>query len=262
MSKYYIRQSIAALLLVLCISTDARAPSPTPSPASVASVSAPQSQPDAEVIALRAQLELMRQYDQRLLNTVYYALTALGGVVVLVLGLGWYTNFRLYKHDIDVLRQELKVLLNEEVNKFRQELKNEVDEHREPLTAASREAVNAGTAELREEITKIGYGLTHVEFAMRIREARDREGKNDFEGAIHGYLLILKDTLSYEEDFREARAISLEGVQRVLVKAHPSAELASNIIEITDQLPRSYSADVINIRKLVEAGRAQNFQRP
>ena len=55
---------------------------------------------------LRAQLEVMKQYDQRLLNTVYWALGTLAAVAAALVGFGWFANFRVYERDKNALAQE------------------------------------------------------------------------------------------------------------------------------------------------------------
>lgn len=105
------------LVLSLNVSVSAQPPSPTialtPTPAS----SPPQSNPNDEVIALRAQIEIMRQYDQKLLDTVYWALGVLVGITLLVVGLGWYTNFKVYKRDVEDLKRDFKNELLPELTK-------------------------------------------------------------------------------------------------------------------------------------------------
>lgn len=82
-----------------------------------------QGQSDTEKSAiLQSQIELMRQYEDRILQTVYWSLGGMITVVVLIAGFGWFANFRLYEHDKKVLRQELLQLLTHEMEKIHKEL--------------------------------------------------------------------------------------------------------------------------------------------
>jgi hypothetical protein len=86
---------------------------PAPLPAS------PSPPPECdEARLLRAQLETMREYDQRLLATVYWALGGLFVIIGIVGGLNWFFTFRLYERDRDSLRHELTM----ELQRVRQEL--------------------------------------------------------------------------------------------------------------------------------------------
>ncbi|MBK8465763.1 MAG: hypothetical protein IPL32_08025 [Chloracidobacterium sp.] len=57
---------------------------------------------------LRAQRDLMSRYDQRLLDTVYYALGGLATTILVVITLGWISNFRVYKNDLNEMKRELR----------------------------------------------------------------------------------------------------------------------------------------------------------
>src|SRR5215471_17822225 len=58
-------------------------PTPIPQPTAIP-------QPDPEVLILRAQLEQMRDTDSRILDTVYWALSFVGGLAVLLIGYNWF----------------------------------------------------------------------------------------------------------------------------------------------------------------------------
>lgn len=64
-------------------------------------------QVDTTLLVLRAQLAVMREYDQRLLDTIHWSL---GGIVTAALVLvtaGWFANFRIYERDKLALQREL-----------------------------------------------------------------------------------------------------------------------------------------------------------
>lgn len=72
---------------------------------------APQDNNDEEVAALKAQLDVMKDYNGKILNNVYFALGGAACVVLIVLGLSWYTNSRVYNRDIDLLKKDIISLL-------------------------------------------------------------------------------------------------------------------------------------------------------
>src|SRR6266581_4289412 len=67
--------------------------------------------PDSTLIALRAQLELMRSFQDSLLSTVYWSLGVLLVIVAVLVGFGWFANFRVYQRDLEGLKRELEVLV-------------------------------------------------------------------------------------------------------------------------------------------------------
>lgn len=62
---------------------------------------------DSTLLILRTQLETTQGFQSDLLQTVYWAL---GGVFVLVgllLAVGWYANFKVYRRDLDLMRDDI-----------------------------------------------------------------------------------------------------------------------------------------------------------
>ncbi len=90
------------------------APPASPPPQTVAATSAQ----DGSAIA-RAELDTVREYDQRLLSTVYWSFSGVFLLVVLIGGVNWFTNYRLYERERDSLRQTLKLDAQEEAIKLR-----------------------------------------------------------------------------------------------------------------------------------------------
>ena len=61
-----------------------------------------------QVKLLEAQLQMTRDYQGSLLDTVYWALSGVFIVVSLLLGFGWLVNFKVYERDKEVLKAELE----------------------------------------------------------------------------------------------------------------------------------------------------------
>lgn len=80
--------------------------------------------PDEQTIALRAQLDVMRKYDEMLLSTVYWSLGTIALIAVLLTGYSWYTNYRVYERDREFLRAEMRSLLQQELANARNTLED------------------------------------------------------------------------------------------------------------------------------------------
>lgn len=106
---------LLATLMQLALPVFAEAPKPQ---ASNADVSAPKKSDSPEttelsaakqqVKLLEAQLQMTRDYQRSLLETVYWALSGVFIVVSLLLGFGWLVNFKVYERDKEVLKAELE----------------------------------------------------------------------------------------------------------------------------------------------------------
>lgn len=84
-----------------------------------ASPVADRSKPDAaeasaEIQVLKAQLQTMKDYDDRILATVYWALGGIAGLAVVLCGYSWYNNNLLFEREKELTRKELRILLQED----------------------------------------------------------------------------------------------------------------------------------------------------
>jgi len=67
--------------------------------------------PAQEVIALKSQIDIMREYDQKLLTTVYWSLTTVAGLALVLVGFSWFTNWRVYERDKVALQEDMEAKL-------------------------------------------------------------------------------------------------------------------------------------------------------
>lgn len=115
---------------------------------------------DPRVPILEAQLELMRQYDARLLSTVDGSINILLVLVALFVGANWVVNFFMYRRDKASLQQELRRLVQEEINT----VKNEADEHYKILSGNLRSEIDN---KLRDEFIAIDDKLKDVQLYLK-----------------------------------------------------------------------------------------------
>ena len=222
------------LIVVLGAPMYAQTPSPTFTPIIV---NLPQSQTEPEKLAvLQAQLNLMREYDQRLLNTVYWSLGGMGGVILLVIGLGWYTNFRLYTRELDTLRDSLK-------REIQATLRAEMSDAAEK---AGRDAVR----EIESTVRTLGRDMKFMKYDLLKTEAERWKVGGYTANAIMSYAEMAEVAL--EAKFEIYVSEALDNLRKTFreVESIPSGH-AKRVTEIINRLPPEYIADVEAIRKLL-----------
>ncbi len=118
--------------------------------------------PSGQEAALKAELELVREYDARMQNTVYWSLGVVVLVTVLLAGFSWYTNFKVYDRDLNNLRTELTIFVEQEMSSSRSKLNEllsnkikEISSSQEKLVSDIREEMG----NLREHAGKIAINL-------------------------------------------------------------------------------------------------------
>jgi hypothetical protein len=127
---------------------------------------------DPRIPVLEAQLELMRQYDARLLSTVDGAINILLVLVALFVGANWAVNFFMYRRDKASLQQELRYLVQEEITT----VKNEVNKHYEVLAENLKSEIdnklqNESIA-LDEKLKDIQLYLKRLDYAVNVLESQ------------------------------------------------------------------------------------------
>lgn len=74
------------------------------------------------LIILRTQNELIKSYHESLLNTVYWSLGTLVAAAALLVGFGWWTNFRMHETDKIRLKEEIQTMISDMESKISVEL--------------------------------------------------------------------------------------------------------------------------------------------
>ncbi len=110
---------------------------------------------DPELITLRAQNKIIKEYQSSLLDTVYWALAAVFAVAVILAGFGWFTNFKVYeadklrlKEDFNARSKELEANLEAKLSSNHVELLKTVEGKLDALV----ERLSRDMSALRDEL--------------------------------------------------------------------------------------------------------------
>jgi hypothetical protein len=74
------------------------------------------------------------ELSTRLLNTVYWSLGTLATVTALLIGFGWFANFRVYERDKGAMRTELLTEIGAERSRISDDLRTKHDQLAVDLT--------------------------------------------------------------------------------------------------------------------------------
>lgn len=100
-------------------------------------------------------IELTGQLDQKLLTTVYWCLGTLVGIFLLLIGLNWFTNFRMHEREVAALRNELSAGLENARSALEQANAKVIEELKNKLADAAKATAEAAVAPLQSQLSTI-----------------------------------------------------------------------------------------------------------
>jgi hypothetical protein len=156
----------------------------------------------------------------------------MGAVVILVVGLGWYTNFRIYKRDLEDIKRDVMSIKQTALSSLRDEML---------------EAVRATTKNEFKEVRRMRYDLLKSEAEQHEAKAFKRSFLGASIKMVNTAIEIGSDHyISEALDFLK-RDIKLGGVD------YPPTVV--DITQMIDSLPNQHAIEVDNIRKALRAAR-------
>jgi uncharacterized protein YejL (UPF0352 family) len=229
MLQGFLRLLLCGIVLHFCMAVVCAQSAPDTPPAA-----SPTIKSESENLAvLRAQLETMRAYDQRLLATVYYALAGIGSAVLLVVRLGWYTNFRLYRRDVEDLKGSIK----SQISALARDLEPKL---RQVASEAGQQAVQSSLRSLKE----LQYEQTKAEAEKWERDGIDAN-------ALITYARAIDFALDISPDFQIPHI--LDEMVRILKKkkAILTALVIGRVNAQLVKIPAEYTQAVDAVRNLI-----------
>jgi hypothetical protein len=218
-----------------------------------------------QVHVLEAQLKLMREYDARLLGTVYWSLATVATLALILVGFGWYVNFRVYERDKASLLHELKALVRENLAKSESELQGT---HRHAITKLSEELrisverdqqsfrhdVDDKVAALKSEIDGAKCELCAVNFTLCEKEAERSAHVPD------NVLLFARQMLSWalqeQNEYHVGRALD-RILSAVMEGAEPNAMMIMDLDPLLRDVPAGHRMSVNAIQEALQKLRSR-----
>lgn len=216
-------------------------------------------QSSVEIAILKAQLEVMRQYDQRLLNTVYWALGGIAGILILIVGLGWYTNFRLHKREVE----ELKVDYRREINDLKSQHKSFFEDlrtqYQEGLVKLEKELKPSLTKDIKaiveSKITYVGSEVKNLKLDLLVLQIEGHKKVDSEYGVLMGSMDAIELSFQIRDWFADELIDNLEEYLSKKTRSF-SATTISEIHARLSKFPSNYTKAAEAIMLKLSASRA------
>jgi hypothetical protein len=197
-----------------------------------------------ELAVLRAQLQVMTSYDQRLLATVYWALGALGTLGAAIIGFGWFTNFKIYERDKDALRSALSADIQAELAKLRSELSAEVSKE-----------IKGNLSQLERNVGILINKQKLLEIDQEMRVAEESKQKGLIKASLREMRRALQLAIQVEASMKVGEILDeMKAVLDILdaKRTVPDSDDTHRVMETLGKVPDSFQVTVDAIRQRLQ----------
>jgi signal transduction histidine kinase len=168
--------TIAALFVAVHSNAVAQASAPSSSITQTTTVAAV----TTELTVVKADLEASRRFQEQVLSTVYWSLGVVAALAVLLVGYGWWTNFRVYDRDRQLLDRELRAMVQYEARRIADEQRATADKQAAELSQSLAKAVTTAEAHASAVLkTLVDEALKKIAAQVSQLKDSDRELRND-----------------------------------------------------------------------------------
>lgn len=131
-----------------------------------------------QIKILEEQLKTTKEYESALLETVYWALSGVFVVVGLLLGFGWFANFKVYERDRDSLKSDIDATIRSKAEELIQLIKAEIEAREKELNVRVDRALSKSEQSLKKSITDVESRLLSLELNVLKEKMKTNPSKN------------------------------------------------------------------------------------
>ncbi|WP_313442759.1 hypothetical protein [Stenotrophomonas sp.] len=188
-----------------------------------------------EVALLRAQLQYSKDFQDSLLSTVYWALGGTFVLVGLLLGFGWFANFKVYERDKIAMKTELEALIIAKITDLN--ISSVVSEEVKLASARGEAATMASMTQISNALEAISEKVFRIELArLKLKmesNASDSMALTDALGVME--LCVLRDP----DELPDVMRFMLNKIEK---GGKLTAGEITRVSKVLDRLPAHYGA--------------------
>jgi len=209
----------------------------------------------AVVVALRAQLEVMREFDQKILTTVYWSLGGLVLVTGLLLGFGWFANFRVYERDKIAMTRDVEATLRESFlereAKHQEAVRGELEAAKRSLTQMATKAAESAVTTVRNQLSVVRVDVLSLQYEANSAEATRWIEQKVHDNAIISHFRMLEIAVQTENPYNISE--SLDAIRADIKRgAKLSSVMKAMHLPILEKLPANLRTTAESIRAAID----------
>ncbi len=196
---------------------------------------------------LRAQLETTKRFQADILSTVHWSLGVLVAISIILVGFGWYANFRVYERDKQSLREEVHSQMKLGLDKLNLAVESKQSESLKLISEQITKETQEAHSSLRDHIEKnkinsermlgaVVSDIKHLKIKLFKIERDHWIEKKVIHNALARSISILELAMSVRDFHTISEALDM--VHNDLVEIHKDRSIpdAIDITELTELL--------------------------
>lgn len=204
---------------------------------------------------------MMSDHNDKLLSTVYWSLGVIFTITILLIGFGWFANFKIYERDKDIIRQEITGHLKTEFLKLTEDNETRINENinkiKEISKSHGKDAANNIKSELMNIINNNSSDINDLMYEMYSMKASNYESREIYNNALYYYLKIIQLSIKMKYEWRVAN--TLDKIKSLCMQKSfkPTAEDITDLTSMFNDLPSKFSIVIKEIKDLL--GKRESF---
>gem|GEM_PF-6011591 len=232
-----------------------------------------------ELILAKAELAASLRFQDQVLTTVYWSLGTIAGLAILLVGYGWWSNFRIYDRDKQSLERELMVLLDKETNELKEQLRvdmvkkisdasasldkdlktaeERVSKSFETLLESNYNKTRAQLSQLTKKQEGILEKIYEIELAKTINERQEAIDKRMYRNALQDSVSALEIALKLSFEYRVGEVLDLvtEDINNALTSKEIPIDnyLIGQLVGVLDKVQGDHAHAAAGLKSKVPA---------
>jgi hypothetical protein len=180
---------------------------------------------------IELQLQFMEKYDSRLISTVYWSLGTVVTIAILLVGFGWFANFRIHERDKSAMMQEINGQFATEKSDLEEYIRNEIEKTNKEI----KDVINI-SVEIKREFKN---EMLTQKITLEKMESEQWEEKGVLANSLDCELRILNIVVGMDWSWRISNTV--DRIEKLIASgAEIDADLTHSIDTILQKMPKKY----------------------
>lgn len=208
----------------------------------------------SEIDVLKERLDGVNQSNDKILQVVYWSLGTCVTIAILLVGYGWFSNFRMYERDRNSLERELKSLTQERTDAIEVSLRNTIQNSEKNLKdlvgSEIKKATSSQLSSLRSEIKDVLSLVNDLRIDEKIKERSSWIAKDLPRNALSASVEALEMAIEQDDDYQLGDVLDLVSKDMASCAGRTIDNfLVGRLVESLDKVKGHHAQSAANLKQ-------------